>query len=350
MYKNLPPDVQAQVRCHHRAKNITSDDRTTHFELMPKRLSHQRVYFSNWEGVLPQAPYYYINSAVCLNSAQKRLGLSPKQLWRIDWENYRHFQNYVRKVAYIIVQKIQWGYNPSNDLLQVYDDTKISECELCGTQDSPSHFMRCKNLHKTIQGKKLFQILKAEISNLNISPIFWDILKQALTEETVRIPEGTPGEISFQVRFLLANQKEIGWENFVVGRLVKNWEQIAFKKKDPMTSGKCQHFPKIWKSVLKYIADLWRSRCYYVDRQRLEEEERSLDEQIASELKKDFSILPIQDKRLFDENNIPKNNSTTAHKKCWLFSVANAYEKQFYMLDNNHNTLFDHGFAIFDPI
>ena len=81
--------------------------------------------------------------------------------------------------------------------------------------------MRCPNLLKTIQVQKIFRILKAEISDLNISPIFWDILKQALTEDTVRIPEGTPGTIIFQVRFLLANQKDIGWENFILGRMVK---------------------------------------------------------------------------------------------------------------------------------
>ena len=88
-------------------------------------------------------------------------------------------------------------------------------------------------MHKPSQdnsGKETFQILKAEISDLNISPIFWDILKQALLTETVRIPEGTPGEIKFQFSMLLANQRDIGWENFVLESLVKNWEQIAFKK------------------------------------------------------------------------------------------------------------------------
>ena len=164
------------------------------------------------------------------------------------------------------------------------------------------------------------------------------------------MPEGTPAEAKFQFLILLANQKELGWENFVLGRLAKNWSQVAFKTNENMTSGKCQHFPKIWKFVLKYIADLWRLRCYYVDKQLLAAEEYSLDEQIASEMQKDFSILPIQDRKLFDENNVPKNNSTTAHKKCWLFSVANAYTRQFYSLDHSQKTLFDHGFAIYDPI
>ena len=75
------------------------------------------------------------------------------------------------------------------------------------------------------------------------------------------------------VRILIANQKQIGWENFILGRLVKQWENIAFQVSDSMTPGKCQHLPKIWKPFLKYIADIWRTRCYYVDWKRLRQEE-----------------------------------------------------------------------------
>ena len=132
--------------------------------------------------------------------------------------------------------------------------------------------------------------------------------------------------------------------------MVKQWENIAFQDSDSMTPGKCQHFPKIWKPVLKYIAELWRTRCYYVDRQLLREEEQSLDEQIAEALRKDFSHLPIIDRRLFKEQNIPKSNSSPAHKKFWLFSIECAKEKQSYMIDQNQNTLLDHGFAVFDPV
>ena len=175
-------------------------------------------------------------------------------------------------------------------------------------------------------------------------------MKQALFTGHVRLPEGTPGETKFQISILLANQKEIGWENFVLGRLVKNWEQVAFKKNENMTSGKCQHFPKIWKFVLKYIADLWRLRCYYVDKQRLAAEEKSIDEQIATEIQRDHSMLPLQDRKLFDDIHIPKQHSTTAHKKSWLFSVTNAYTKHYYSLDHSQQTLFDHGFAIYEPV
>lgn len=84
VYDNLPPDVQAQVRCHNRAKKIISDNALPHFELMDRRLSHQTVFFSNWEGVLPQSPYSFMNSAVCLDASQRHLGFTPKQLWKID--------------------------------------------------------------------------------------------------------------------------------------------------------------------------------------------------------------------------------------------------------------------------
>ena len=148
----------------------------------------------------------------------------------------------------------------------------------------------------------------------------------------------------------LLEQRQIGWKNFILGRLVKQLDHIAFQNADLMTPGKCQHFLKIWKPVLKYIEELWRTRGSYVDRQRLHQEEQSLYDQIAEALRRDFSHLPIIDRRLFEEENIPKHNSSPAHKKCWLFSVECAYEKQSYMTDHNQNTLFDHGFAIYDPV
>ena len=75
---------------------------------------------------------------------------------------------------------------------------------------------------------------------------------------------------------------------------------------------------------------------------------QTLDMQISEILKRDRTKLPIADRNLFD--HIPKPNSYPAHKKIWLFSIECAYEKLFYTLDPNQNTLFDHGFAVFDPV
>ena len=77
---------------------------------------------------------------------------------------------------------------------------------------------------------------------------------------------------------------------------------------------------------------------------------QSLDMQISEVLKKYRTKLPIADRNLFDEQHIPRPNSSPAHKKSWLFSIECAYEKLFYTLDPNQNTLFDHGFAVFDPV
>ena len=90
--------------------------------------------------------------------------------------------------------------------------------------------------------------------------------------------------------------------------------------------------------------------CQYVDKVRVRQENQTLDMQISDAISKDYSQLPIVDRRLFEEHNIPKLNSSPAHKKCWLFSVECAYEKLYYQYEPNQNTLFDHGFAVFDPV
>lgn len=155
-YDNLPPYVQAHIRCYNRAKAITSNKLLPRYELMARRLSYKNLYFANWEGVLPTFPYSYMNTAVFLDAAQRRLGFTSQQLWKIDWETFRQIQKYVRSNDYIIIQKILWKDNLSNAVTKMYDNKQSNECDLCGLIDSPLHFMRCEKLHSSNQGKQLF--------------------------------------------------------------------------------------------------------------------------------------------------------------------------------------------------
>ena len=227
-------DVRVQIRCHHRAKNVIYRNARS-YELLTKPLTHQRIFFSSSIGVLPQHPYVFLNTSIFLDAAQRRLKLTPEVLWMIDWEKYKSIQKQVRDRDYVIVQKMMWHYNPSQTVKNLYDNKTSTECELCGDTDLPDHFMICGGLQNTQQGKNLFAILKAEISKLDISPIFWDIIRQALHVGTVLVPEGTPPEIKIQLRILLSNQSRIGWKNFVLGRIALQWEKIAFIRNDSVT-------------------------------------------------------------------------------------------------------------------
>ena len=85
-----------------------------------------------------------------------------------------------------------WKCNPCNKLQQRYDKEVKIECELCGKEDSPFHFVSCETLQESQQVKKLFGNLKAEISKQKISATFWDIILQSLRGEAVNLPDGTP--------------------------------------------------------------------------------------------------------------------------------------------------------------
>ena len=79
-------------------------------------------------------------------------------------------------------------------------------------------------------------------------------------------------------------------------------------------------------------------------------EQRTLDEQIHTLSNCEYTVLPRSDRVLFEEKNVPKLNSTTAHKKCWVFNVTCAIDRQYYMVDHEKRTLYEYGFAITDPI
>ena len=87
-----------------------------------------------------------------------------------------------------------------------------------------------------------------------------------------------------------------------------------------------------------------------MEQQKILLADQNLDLQIEEVRQRDFSILPPIDRRLFDDEHVPKNNSTSALKKCWLFSVECAFERRSYMYDPNQTTLWDYGFATFDPV
>ena len=155
-YEDLPSDVQGQIRCHHKAQNVIHSNARS-YELLPKPLSHQRIFFSSSIGVLPPHPYDFLNTSVFLDAAQKRMKFSPEDLWMIDWATFKGIQKQVRQCDYVIVQKMMWDYNPIQTIKNLYDNKTTTECELCGEKDSLDHFMRCKSLENSQQGKNLFQ-------------------------------------------------------------------------------------------------------------------------------------------------------------------------------------------------
>ena len=142
----------------------------------------------------------------------------------------------------------------------------------------------------------------------------------------------------------------IGWDIFLLGRICYHWESIPFRCVDGTNKTNMNFFPKIWKAIYKYLKDLWRARFYYVAEIKIWNEQQTWDEQIVCMCQKDISKLPRIDRSLFDEKHIPTVNSTPYHKKFWLFKDSCAFKKLSFMIDPDQPTLFDYGFATFNPV
>ena len=203
-------------------------------------------------------------------------------------------------------------------------------------------------LAKNSQRSKMSRNSKIR-SKLDVSPNFWNIITQALTGQSVCVPQGTPKNLILQLQVLIKNQSDIGWDNFILGRVTFQWENIAFQKDKKKKTQETTAFEKIWQAIFRYVAELWQVRCEFVAEVSEREEQRTLDEQITILKEYDFTVLPRSDRLLFDTKNVPDINSTPAHKKCWIFNTQCAIEKQTYMLDPDQQTLYEYGFAISDP-
>ena len=170
-----------------------------------------------------------------------------------------------------------------------------------------------------------------------------------ITGRSVCVPQGTPKNLKFQLQVLIKNQSEIGWDNFILGRIIFNWENFAFQKETKKKIEETTAFQKIWQEIFRYLAEMWRVRCAFAAEVSESEKKRSLDEQICILKEYDFTVLPRSDRLLFDSKNVPDITSTPAHKKCWIFNTQCAIEKQTYMLDPDQQTLYEYGFAVTYP-
>lgn len=343
--ENLPHHVQAHVRCDFRASNKAKS--ATSFELLPKPLPHQQVIFRSAQGVIPTSPYNYLKTAKHLNYVQDRLGLSAELLWKIDW---KHFERSAKKVNvrnYTIFQKLLWEHNPTATRVHLYNKDQTETCPLCQKKDDAYHFLSCSILCNSPRGKKQFEILKTNCSRIKLSPFIWDIYKQATHLGDVFIPEGLPKKYQMQVRMMLRTQKELGWKNFLFGRIHNSWRDLQKIEPIHSTNGQVE-LEKFWGYLFNYYCELWRDRCYYADIIQRQIEDQELNTEIAQFLKRDWTLLSRKDRNL--EQQAPDITASTDLKKNWLFQVTCAFEFAALSCDSTQKNLFDFGFAVFDPV
>ena len=132
----------------------------------------------------------------------------------------------------------------------------------------------------------------------------------------LRVPLGFSRKHEIQLSILLHNQREIGWENFLFGRVCYDWHIIQ-KMVTSEVPRKCDTALHLfWRALFVYFCQLWRERCFYVTMLQREEESHTLDVEIASMENRDWSGLAREDRNLF--HIVPPKTATTAHKKRWL--------------------------------
>lgn len=149
------------------------------------------------------------------------------------------------KRDYIIFQKLLWGFNPSATRKNLYDNEHTKQCPLCSQIDHPYHFLGFPILWESPRGQQQFKILKSKCAKIVLSPFIWDIFKQAMHLDDVSIPEGLPKNSHIQVIMILKNQKELGWKNFLLGRITRTWKLVQRIKTSDSANG-TEELPIFW--------------------------------------------------------------------------------------------------------
>ena len=220
-------------------------------------------------------------------------------------------------------------------------------CPLCKKRDDAYHFLCCPILCDSPRGKKQFANLKSNCSKFKLSPFIWDIYRQATHQGDVTIPEGLPKKFKMQVSMMVRTQKELGWDNFLFGRISHHWREL--QQIEPTLSDNGQvELIKFWGHLFNYYCDLWRDRCYYADLIQRQMEDQDLNIEIGQLLKRDWTVLHRKDRTLREQ--APDVTAPTDLKKNWIFQVTCAFEFAALSCDSTQKNLFDFGFAVFDPV
>ena len=211
------------------------------------------------------------------------------------------------------LNEIRSGQEETEERKKMYNEKLEDKCPLCGEVDNTYHFLRCQSLHRSPRGERGFKKLKSDCAKLGVSPLLWDIYVQASKNNHVSIPPGTDKKHQLTMQMLIGNQKQLGWENFLVGRICYDWSLVQKMVTSEVTSKCDAGIHLFWRVLFGYYCQLWRDRCFYASMLQREEEHCLLDIEITNYVNRDWSGLARSDREL--RMHTPKNTATTAIKK-----------------------------------
>ena len=171
----------------------------------------------------------------------------------VDWEGHARAIGAERSPA---LMRIVWGHHPTRAHLKITGQHPSEICPLCGHHDQSDHFIHCTPLNASRGYKSIRDAMRHQANSRGSPDHFTNLIAELMT--------GDHSSATDPPRFatsIYLEQGEIGWGNFLRGRITKKWCQI----KTTDSSGRLQTDSR-WRSqmiriILQWTLRKWELRC-----------------------------------------------------------------------------------------
>ena len=175
-----------------------------------------------------------------INYLRKKYEWTEETFSKIDWDAHEFELSKVRGLYKISIYKLIHRWQPTNKVVQRNERRRAHQalCTECGNVDEQLHYMKCHSDYfeeaRKYAWKKFRNVMKPYRHNNSMTAIMWTGVQRWIHDEfdeertqKENLPFGDD-VTQEQCEILLdafEEQKEIGWDHFIVGRVATGWSK-----------------------------------------------------------------------------------------------------------------------------
>eukprot|EP00957_Ditylum_brightwellii_P027408 2072258-Ditylum_brightwellii.AAC.1 len=173
------------------------------------------------------------NNCLCSDISryiQRKTGLTNAQMEEIEWDRLGNALE--RQKLHTQIQLIKFMHNWLNTGMQkqkFYKDA-VAGCPICCAENETwTHMFQCPHDNALSLRSLALTKFKSSLIKMSTAPIIWQVLYYKVAQ-WCRLPTITPLRILSDstgniLRDAVDTQHDLGWQNFMKGRVAKQWSQ-----------------------------------------------------------------------------------------------------------------------------
>ncbi|MGH7955165.1 MAG: hypothetical protein ACREOZ_04315, partial [Gloeomargaritales cyanobacterium] len=234
-----------------------------------------------------------------------------------------------------------WHHGRQQKLMGVETTSENGQCPLClGADETTDHILRCPSEQgKTARRKAWLTVLK-ELKEEKTAPLILKAINESVaswTEGRTRTWRSEYTDINAQqVHKAAQAQSKIGWEQFMRGRVARQWRMAQMRYLNE-TGSPCKYTAERWakkliKLIWNYAMEIWhgRNQLIYGENEAANESRRRAKavQAIHESFQKDKNNVSATHSQLFSIPIETRIEQSTAQMENWLESVKVAVRSE----------------------